>query len=606
MKLLVNMFRSEPATVIAKASDAPTYKSLLRTLESVAPKAAIRIMSGGKRNHGITDAGVFVGTKNSEGAYYLVGSAAFALAMAEDFKSVAKKAKTEGKFIVWEATDDGLPGKSPVNVVAYSKWADALADFVSRGGGTAGASAAPIIKENAADLTFDGIVAKILELEPDGYGPKSDVYLNKACGTKGLEFNDASDSDDSAVTINGHLQDRMWFIVGDSSATSSLGRELGIKASTSTFFALKEDGIMGDSPVLVAEFKSDAEAAAALPGYLKKYQAGKLSQQKARGAVAKEAPVEISYDGLAAKIVELEPDGYGESADAYLNAVFGTEDLVFNAADNGADSAISIDSHRADDVWLLVATTSSAPMLARTLGVAAKDTTFVATIVGGMSGDNPSLVAKFSSSKAAAGISKYVKLYFADNITLRNVSAPVQKGPVSLDDMDIEATSGPFNVSVDAKGISAVRVNSDIAVAETDLGWLHDEIGVVDSDKIGDKLNTSKQIAQFIWRAPAKDTVRDYLYSIENVGGSNAVVVESLPDTRSNRARTRLVLVTSADVPKKIKPLMKGAKVAIFSVKVNSSGAMQGTPTRVYAARNLREGLQAMLYFVKETKAQAK
>jgi hypothetical protein len=33
---------------------------------------------------------------------------------------------------------------------------------------------------------------------------------------------------------------------------------------------------------------------------------------------------------------------------------------------------------------------------------------------------------------------------------------------------------------------------------------------------------------------------------------------------------------------------------------------MQGTPTRVYAARNLRDGLQAMLYFVKETKAQAK
>ena len=121
MKLLVNMLRSESATVIAKASDAPTYKSLLRTLESVAPKAAIRIMAGGKRNHGITDAGVFVGTKNSEGAYYLVGSAAFALAMAEDFKSVAKKAKTEGKFIVWEATDDGLPGKSPVNVAAYRK-----------------------------------------------------------------------------------------------------------------------------------------------------------------------------------------------------------------------------------------------------------------------------------------------------------------------------------------------------------------------------------------------------------------------------------------------------------------------------------------------------
>jgi hypothetical protein len=172
--------------------------------------------------------------------------------------------------------------------------------------------------------------------------------------------------------------------------------------------------------------------------------------------------------------------------------------------------------------------------------------------------------------------------------------------------MDIEAASGPFNVTVDEKGIGQMRVNSDIALTETDLGWLHDEIGVVDSDKIGDKLNTSKQIAQFIWRAPAKDTVRDYLYSIEDVGGSKAVVVESLPDARSNKARTRLVLVTNADVPKKLKPLMKNAKVAIFSVKVNSSGAMQGTPTRVYAARNLREGLQAMLYFVKETKAQAK
>lgn len=477
MKLIVNMLRSESATVIAKASDAPTYKSLLRTLESVAPKAAIRIMAGGKRNHGITDAGVFVGTKNSEGAYYLVGSAAFALAMAEDFKSVAKKAKTEGKFIVWEATDDGLPGKSPVNVAAYNKWADALADFVGRGDGTAGASAAPIIKENAADLTFDGIVAKILELEPDGYGPKSDVYLNKACGTKGLEFNDATDSDDSAITINGHLKDRMWFIIGDSRATSSLGRELGIKSSTSTFFALNEDGITGDSPVLVAEFKSDAEAAAALPGYLKKYQAGELPQQKASATVVNEASVDTK---------------------------------------------------------------------------------------------------------------------------------PVNKGPISLDDMDIEATSGPFNVTVDEKGIGQMRVNSDIALTETDLGWLHDEIGVVDSDKIGDKLNTSKQIAQFIWRAPAKDTVRDYLYSIEDVGGSKAVIVESLPDARSNKARTRLVLVTNADVPKKLKPLMKNAKVAIFSVKVNSSGAMQGTPTRVYAARNLRDGLQAMLYFVKETKAQAK
>ena len=469
MKLIVNMLRSESATVIAKASDAPTYKSLLRTLESVAPKAAIRIMAGGKRNHGITDAGVFVGTKNSEGAYYLVGSAAFALAMAEDFKSVAKKAKTEGKFIVWEATDDGLPGKSPVNVVAYSKWADALADFVSRGGGTAGASAAPIIKE---------------------------------------------------------------------------------------------------------------------------------------------APVEISYEGLAAKILELEPDGSGYSADVYMNRMFGTEDLVFNAADNGADEAISIDSHREDDVWLLLATTSSAPMLARSLGVTAKDATFVATIVGGMSGDNPSLVAKFSSSKAATNIPKYVKMYFAGDIP-RIASAPadtkpVNKGPISLDDMDIEAASGPFNVTVDEKGIGQMRVNSDIALTETDLGWLHDEIGVVNSDKIGDKLNTSKQIAQFIWRAPAKDTVRDYLYSIEDVGGSKAVIVESLPDARSNKARTRLVLVTKADVPKKLKPLMKNAKVAIFSVKVNSSGAMQGMPTRVYAARNLRDGLQAMLYFVKETKAQAK
>lgn len=467
MKLLINMLRSESATVIAKASDAPTYKSLLRTLESVAPKAAIRVMACGKRKHGIIDAGVFVGTKNSEGAYYLVGSAAFALAMAEDFKSVAKKAKTEGKFIVWEATDDGLPGKSPVNVVAYSKWADALADFVGRGDGTAGASAAPIIKEAPVDMSYDGIVAKILELEPDGYGDKADIYLNRA---------------------------------------------------------------------------------------------------------------------------------------------FGTADLVFNAADNGADEAISIDSHREDDVWLLIATTSSAPSLARTLGVAAKDATFVATIVGGMSGDNPSLVAKFSSSKAAAGISEYVKMYFADELPKQSKapSAPTAKGPISLDDMEIEATVGQFNVSVDEKGIKTMRVNSDIALTETDLSWLHDEIGVVDSDKIGDKLNTSKQIAQFIWRAPAKDTVRDYLYSIENVGGSKAVVVESLPEARSNKARTRLVLVTHTDVPKKIKPLMKAAKVAIFSVKVNSSGAIQGAPTRVYAARNLREGLQAMLYFVKETKAQAK
>lgn len=471
MKLIVNMLRSESATVIAKASDAPTYKSLLRTLESVAPKAAIRIMAGGKRNHGITDAGVFVGTKNSEGAYYLVGSAAFALAMAEDFKSVAKKAKTEGKFIVWEATDDGLPGKSPVNVAAYNKWADALADFVGRGDGTAGASAAPIVKENAADLTFDGIVAKILELEPDGYGPKSDVYLNKACGTNGLEFNDATDSDDSAITINGHLKDRMWFIIGDSRATSSLGRELRIKSSTSTFFALKEDGIMGDYSVLVAEFKSDAEAAAALPGYLKKYQAGELPQQKA--------------------------------------------------------------------------------------------------------------------------------------------SATFVKGPISLDDMDFGPTSDPFSDPVSEDVISPVQVNligvnSDIAISETDLNWLHDEIGVVDSDKSGDRLGSSKQIVKFIWRSQATATLKDYLYSIDDVGGSTAVIAEPLIAALARKPRTRLVLVTKSDVPKKIKPLMKNAKVAIFSVKVNSSGAIQGTPTRVYAARNLPEGLKAMMCIIKATKAQAK
>lgn len=467
MKLTLNLLRSESATVVANAADAPTYKALLRTLESVDPKAAIRVIAGGRTKHGITDAGVFVARGNKEGAYYTVGKAAYAVAAAEDFPSVLKKAGGEGKFVVWEATDEGLPGK-PVNAQAFKKWSDAVADFVSRAGGAA--SAAPqVVNTQPADtgLSVSDLITKLTSLNPDGYGAKINKYCNSLFGTKGLIFYAADNGADSALTVDAGLDDRTWFIVGDKQNTKRLARTLKVKAASSVFFAVIADGLSGDNPKLLDEFSDAVEAQNALSVYLQRFAAGEF------------------------------------------------------------------------------------------------------------------------------------------HATVAPVAATPGNSPVSLDDLDMDVQSGSFDVKIDAKQISSVKVNPDIALTELDLGWLHDEIGITDSDKIGDRLSASKQIAQFIWRNAAKDSTRSYLYSVGSFAGGTAVTVESLPAARSAVPHFKLVLVTSSGAPKKMKAAMSGTKVALFTAKVNSAGAMQGTPVRVYAARNLREALQAMLTFVKNTAATA-
>jgi hypothetical protein len=504
-------------------------------------------------------------TGRKEGLYYLVGSKAFALGTVETIGSLARK-RLDGKFVVWEATDDGLPGKAPVNVLTFTKWAQALQNFLGRGTGAAIRST-PLAAASDQDFspTHDNIVDKIYELEPDGYGPKADVFLNTKFGTKGLQFNAATDSDDAAITIDAGLPDRTWFIIGTVRAAGTLASKLGVKSTTDTFFATQQDGIMGDYPKLIAEFSTSEEASKAVRGYLKNFRAGLYKTDTGSAGSSKG-----KYDaGLYKSMTDI----------LKLNG--------FKIAKSGELSHASPSAFKNSYVETILNDVM--------LGSRAETSTKGAQLLYVYAGYDFAGYIDFTNKR----------IYKTEADAMAAPGPVTSTGPISLDDMvgsprQSNAPSYP-TAATQASAMKKVKINSEIAVTETDFDWLQDEIVKENTSggKYEDKtpLVKSREIATFVYgkTAPVKNVLKTHVFDIKHIEAGTCLTVTPIATVKSKKTGYALLLVSKDAQPKSFTSAMAGAKFAILSAQLTPAGAVKGKPELVTKVRNMREGMQYLM-----------
>lgn len=542
----------------------------------------------------VDDAGVFQ-TGRKEGLYYLVGSKAFALGTVETIGSLARK-RLDGKFVVWEATDDGLPGKAPVNVLTFNKWSDALRNFLGRATGSAIAAETGLAESDTAGAeasVFDSLnTAKSVK--------EKRAIVAQACGiTGGRESKLRFETDEGSTLVQMSVPDALR----DKSYGPALYSLETLTAETAKEFVISHLSL--GTPILVrlseyASVESDGDEALSKFGQV--VNSGKdLFSDGVASTMAAVGP-EFGYDVLVRKINELESDGYGPKSDAYLNKVLGTKGLEFHDATDSDSAALTIDGHMKDRTWFMVGTVRAAGAIARALGVKSTTDTFFATQQDGIMGDYPKLIAEFQSSEEASAalpgyLAKYQKGMFKSPV-------PQQTGPISLDDLVGTYTSNAPSyptAATQASAMKKVKINADIAVTETDFDWLQDEIVKENTSggKYEDKtpLVKSREIATFIYgkTAPVKQVLKTHVFDIKHIESGTCLTVTPIATVKAKKTGYSLVLVSRADSPKMFLNALAGAKFAIVSSQLTPAGSIKGKPELVTKVRNMREGMQYLL-----------
>lgn len=498
----------------------------------------------------VDDAGVFQ-TGRKEGLYYLVGSKAFALGTVETIGSLARK-RLDGKFVVWEATDDGLPGKAPVNVLTFNKWSDALRNFLGRGTGAEVRAAetgnAESDTSGAGTSVFDSLNAAKSVKE------KRDIVA-KACGiTAGkeskLRFEKDDDTGETLVqtTVPDALRDKAYgpamyglerltkFTIDDFETDLPLGTDVLIRLSEyATIVASGEDAFVKFGQIVNSG---------------KDLLSGPASGEEA-----------MSPEDMYAALVDLlKTNGY-------------------KVTGNGGMSNTNKDAFTSAYIHSILAD----------LGFTAKDVT---------------LSTGYAALQVYSGsdVVGYIDLVSrAVRIGKASVKAT---GPISLDDLVGTRTSNAPSyptAATQASAMKKVKINADIAVTETDFDWLQDEIVKENTSggKYEDKtpLVKSREIATFIYgkTAPVKQVLKTHVFDIKHIESGTCLTVTPIATVKAKKTGYSLVLVSRADSPKMFLNALAGAKFAIVSSQLTPAGSIKGKPELVTKVRNMREGMQYLL-----------
>ena len=452
-----------------------------------------------------------------------------------------------------------------LEIVASGK--DALAKFgqIVNSGVDAFAPAAQASDE--PEFSFDSIHDKIYSLDEDGFGPKVDKYFNKALGTKGLEFHAATNSDDSVIAIDGHMKDNTWFILGTVRSAGSLAAEIGVKATSDTFFATQQDGIIGDNPKLIVDFGSAEAAAKALPRYLAMYAEGKFKTEGAAGSTT------YTYSPALYKTM--------------------TDILTLNGFKISKSGELS---HAAPSAFKnsYIETILNDVMLG-----SRNETT--------PTGEN--LLHVYAGYDTAGFIDVANKRIYKEY-----PSAPVKKtGPISLDDLAGGPSTTPGKpdaaTAEDVKASAKIKINSEIALSDSTFEWLQGDVRKVNSAggiySTKSPIAKSHEIATYIYgnAAPVKRVLKSAVFSFMTVGEGTCLTVSPMKEFKAGRNRYATFLVSRDDQPKIFRSAMAGAKFALVTAKVAPDGTVQGRASLIGKARNMREGMQLMMYLQQKATA---
>lgn len=120
---------SARAKQLNSVQQAVSYSQLDNLLSNMTPEAANDFFDSSALR--VEDAGMFQEGKK-EGVYAVVGKNIYALTRTDIVPTLNRK-RLDGKFVVWSAsTDADSVMQDATSIATYTKWADALSDFVSR------------------------------------------------------------------------------------------------------------------------------------------------------------------------------------------------------------------------------------------------------------------------------------------------------------------------------------------------------------------------------------------------------------------------------------------------------------------------------------------
>lgn len=501
----------------------------------------------------VDDAGVFQ-TGRKEGLYYLVGSKAFALGTVETIGSLARK-RLDGKFVVWEATDDGLPGKAPVNVLTFNKWSDALRNFLGRGTGAVVRAAetgnAESDTSGAWTSVFDSLNAAKSVKE------KRDIVA-KACGiTAGkmskLHFEKDDDSGEALVQA----------AVVDALRPKEFGPAMyGLERLTKFTIDDFETDLPLGTEVLIRLSEHALIVANGADAFDKFGQVVNSGKDLFSDVAATEEKKALSPDEMYAALVDLlKTNGY-------------------SVTKNGGLSNKSKDAFTSSYIHNILAD----------LWFTAKDVTL---------NTGYAAVQVYSGSDVVGYIDLVSKSVHLGKASVKST------GPISLDDLDGSARTSNApqypDATSQAPAMKKIKVNAEIAVTETDFDWLQDEIVKENTvaGKYADKtpLVKSREIATFIYgkTATVKQVLKTHVFDIKHIESGTCLTATPIATVKAKKTGYSLVLVSREDSPKTFLPAMSGAKFAIVSAQLTPAGAVKGKPEHVTKVRNMREGMQYMM-----------
>lgn len=191
---------SARAKQLTSVQQAVSYSQLDNLLSNMTPEAANSFFESSALR--VDDAGMFQEGKK-EGVYAVVGKNIYALTRTDIVPTLNRK-RLDGKFVVWtSSTDADSVRQDATSIATYTKWADALSDFVSRiGSGASGSASKDLYKivPSAKGYSMLGILVGAAVTLPTGgsyvfANGREVLSLLPSNLTRGVDYEVLDDSD---------------------------------------------------------------------------------------------------------------------------------------------------------------------------------------------------------------------------------------------------------------------------------------------------------------------------------------------------------------------------------------------------------------------------